>query len=102
MGIGGCSIGISSSMLWSLATPLRFTSTMAATAMDSDERMRPTPTLCKYVMPVGMPVIFRRNGTMILSYIGMIMTRKVMGMRGREAGGIWKCLVMLVSMVTPC
>lgn len=95
-------MGISSSMLLSLATPLRFTSTTAATAIDREERMRPTPTLCKYVMPVWMPVSFRRNGTMILSYTGIIMTRKVMGMRGSEAGGIWKCLVMFVSMVTPC
>lgn len=32
----------------------------------------------------------------------MMIIKKANGMMGREAGGMWKELVMLVSMVWPC
>lgn len=74
----------------------------AAIAIEIEESISPTPMRCKCVMPVGIPVNFRRSGTQIRSYTGMMMIKKTMGMIGRDAGGMLKFLVMLVSMVKPC
>ena len=44
----------------------------------------------------------RANGTAKRSYSGTKIIRNMTGMIGKEAGGMLKDLVMLVSMVSPC
>nr|GMD92278.1 hypothetical protein GW17_00021365 [Ipomoea batatas] len=66
------------------------TSTIAATAIDTAESTRPTPTRCSCVTPEGRPVSLAANGTKTRSYRGIRMTMKIKGITGTDEEGTSK------------
>ena len=86
---------------FALATFSRRISTIAATAMESVDRIWPTPMRWSNVSPLTSPVRLRINGTKNLSYKGKKMQMVAVMNKGMDAAGISKLGPMCRSIVVP-
>lgn len=83
-------------------TPILLRSTKYATVMTAIIKQKPVPSLCKSVIPLGLPVRRLINGTKILSYIGIDISVEMMMKLPRDAAGTWKLCPRDRSSVVPC